>query len=46
MPAVLTENLFQDNRDDVTFLLSDEGKEVITSLHVKAIISYIEEGKR
>lgn len=45
-PAVLTENMFQDNRDDVTFLLSDEGKEVITSLHVKAIISYIEEGGR
>lgn len=42
-PAVLTENLFQDNRDDVAFLLSDEGKEVITTLHVKSIISYIKE---
>lgn len=43
-PAVLTENLFQDNREDVAFMLSDEGKEAITMLHVKGIISYIEEG--
>lgn len=43
-PAVLTENLFQDNREDVAFLLSDEGKQVITELHVNGIISYIEEG--
>ena len=25
-PAVLTENLFQDNKEDVGFLLSEEGK--------------------
>lgn len=43
-PAVLTENLFQDNREDVAFLLSDEGKEVITALHVNGIKSYIKEG--
>ena len=41
-PAVLTENLFQDNEDDVSFLLSDEGKSVITELHVEGIIKYIE----
>lgn len=40
-PAVLTENLFQDNKDDVRFLLSDEGKRAITELHVKSIIDYI-----
>lgn len=40
-PAVLTENLFQDNRDDVDFLLSDRGREAIVSLHVKGIINYI-----
>lgn len=43
-PSVLTENLFQDNREDVAFLLSDEGKEVITALHVNGIMSYIKEG--
>lgn len=41
-PAVLTENLFQDNLDDVDFLLSEEGKQVIVDLHVEGIIKYIE----
>ena len=36
-PAVLTENLFQDNKEDVDFLLSEEGKRTIVSLHVKGI---------
>lgn len=40
-PAVLTENLFQDNESDVRFLLSDEGKQAITKLHVDTIIEYI-----
>lgn len=40
-PAVLTENLFQDNENDVRFLLSDEGKQTITKLHVETIIEYI-----
>ena len=40
-PAVLTENLFQDNMDDVDFLLSDEGKKVIVDMHVSAIQKYI-----
>jgi hypothetical protein len=40
-PAVLTENLFQDNREDVDFLLSEEGKKAITTLHVNSIIQYI-----
>ena len=42
-PAVLTENLFQDNREDVEYLLSEEGKEQITRLHVEGIINYIRE---
>ena len=42
-PAVLTENLFQDNREDVEYLLSEEGKEQITKLHVDGIIKYIRE---
>lgn len=40
-PAVLTENLFQDNKEDVEFLLSKEGKEAIAKLHVDGIIKYI-----
>ena len=31
-PAVLTENMFQDNKEDVKFLLSDEGKEKIETI--------------
>lgn len=40
-PAVLTENLFQDNKKDVEFLLSKEGKEAIINLHVHGILDYI-----
>lgn len=40
-PAVLTENLFQDNQADVDFLLSEAGKEAIVNLHVKGIKKYI-----
>ena len=37
-PAVLTENLFQDNESDYKYLLSDEGRETIINLHVSGII--------
>ena len=40
-PAVLTENLFQDNKEDVKFLLSEEGKQAIVDMHVNGIINYI-----
>lgn len=40
-PAVLTESLFQDNKSDVEFMLSAEGKQCITALHVNGIINYI-----
>lgn len=40
-PAVLTENLFQDNRDDVEFLLSEVGKETIVKLHADVIMEYL-----
>ena len=36
-PAVLTENLFMDNRDDVAFLESEEGSQAIIDLHVEGI---------
>lgn len=41
-PAVLTENLFQDNKDDVKFLLSEEGRQKICNVHIKGIINYLE----
>ena len=41
-PAILTENLFQDNKKEVEYLLSDEGKENICDLHVQGILKYIE----
>ena len=40
--AVLTENFFQDNKDDVAFLLSPEGKQQIVKVHVEGIIKYLE----
>lgn len=39
--AVLTENLFQDNKQDVDYLLSDEGRKAIVDLHVDGIVNYI-----
>ena len=36
-PAVLTENLFQDNKSDVEFLLTDEGQQALADLHIKTI---------
>jgi len=36
-PAVLTENLFFNNKTDLKFLLSDEGIETIVNIHVEAI---------
>ena len=41
-PAVLTENLFQDNKEDVDYLLSEKGKQTIVNLHVEGVIKYIE----
>lgn len=40
-PAVLTENLFQDNKQEVDFLLSDVGKNAIVELHVEGIKDFI-----
>lgn len=42
-PAVLTENLFQDNRLDVQFLTSDEGRHAIERLHLEAILKYTQQ---
>lgn len=40
-PAVLTENFFQDNKDDVAFLRSSAGKDAVVKCHVDAIIKYM-----
>ncbi len=42
-PAVLTENLFQDNREDVAYLLSETGKKTIIGLHVNGILNFIKD---
>lgn len=42
MPAVLTENFFQDNKEDVKYLESEEGKKDIVDIHIKGIQKYIE----
>lgn len=39
--ACLTENLFMDNKEDVEYLLSEEGKKNIVNLHVDGIMNYI-----
>ena len=39
--ACLTENGFMDCRRSCDFLLSDEGKDAITQLHVDGILSYV-----
>lgn len=41
-PAVLTENLFQNNREDVAYLLSEEGMQSIVKLHVAGVVAYVE----
>ena len=40
-PAVLTENFFYDNVDDVQYILSNEGREAVIKTHVNGIINYI-----
>lgn len=40
-PAVLTESMFQDNRSDVDFLLSEAGKRHIADLHVNGVVEYL-----
>ena len=41
-PAVLTENMFQDNKSDVKFLLSEEGKKKIVETHINGILNYLQ----
>ena len=41
-PAVLAECMFQDNKSDVQFLMSDEGKHALIRTFVEGIIDYIQ----
>lgn len=40
-PAILTENFFQDNEEDVEFLLSVEGKQAVVQIHIEGILKYL-----
>ena len=40
-PSVLTENFFQDNKEDVEFLLSPEGKQQVIQIHIDGILNYL-----
>jgi len=40
-PAVLTENLFYDNRKECAFMMSDFGRDLIAKMHVFAIQTYL-----
>lgn len=40
-PAVLTENMFMDNRDDLEYLLSDKALDELASLHINALKNMI-----
>ena len=41
-PAVLTENFFYDNKDDLEYMTSDEGHLAIIRTHVEGILDYIQ----
>lgn len=43
--AVLTENLFYDNPDDLAFLESIEGQKAIVALHVEGVVDFLEHVK-
>ena len=40
-PAVLTENLFMDNHEDLAFISSKEGQKAIVALNVEGIENYL-----
>lgn len=42
-PAVLTENFFMDNEQDLAYINSKEGYEAVVTTHVDAIKKYVEE---
>lgn len=45
-PAVLTENFFYDNKDDLEYLTSDEGVHAVVRTHVEGIVDYLKSVKK
>ena len=37
MPAILTENLFYDNQEDIAVMKSEKGIEILAKIHIEAI---------
>ena len=44
--AVLTENFFMDNKQDVNYLMSPQGLNDTIALHIKGIQNYYDKYKR
>lgn len=44
-PAVLTENLFYSNKDDILFLKSTQGKNCIADYHIQGILNFFKKMK-
>ena len=44
-PAVLVENFFQDNKEDVEFLLSEEGMRMVIQIHVEGVMNYLNKNR-
>ena len=40
-PAVLTENFFMDNRDDLEYIQSRAGKQAVVDTHVEGVLDYL-----
>lgn len=40
-PAILTENFFMDNKQEVDFLLSKEGRSLVENIHIVGISKYL-----
>ena len=43
-PAVLTENFFQNSKEDVAWLESEEGFKTVVTYHVDGILTYLNRG--
>ena len=42
-PAILTENLFFTNREEVKWLMTSEGRDAIAEIHVRSILALEDE---
>ena len=44
MPAILTENLFMDNKKDLEILQTEEGLDLLAQVHINAMKRVMEAG--